>query len=83
MYCHASGGAEHTGPDSADTAVTFDLVLFSVSQVTAEGTLIESTLPLTALLSRAPISGPDVERVSTGTKFALELWLKTLETPDL
>lgn len=54
-----------------------------MSQVTAEGALIDSTLPLTVLLSQAPVSGPDVERVSTGTKFALELWLKTLETPDL
>ncbi|XP_054453997.1 nucleoside diphosphate-linked moiety X motif 17-like [Anoplopoma fimbria] len=53
----------------------------SVSQVSSEGALSDSTLPLEAFVSRAPVSGPDVERVSTGTKFALELWLKTLEDP--
>lgn len=54
----------------------------SVSQVSTEGALSDSTLPLTVFVSRAPVSGPDVERVSTGTKFALDLWLKSLETPD-
>lgn len=55
----------------------------SVWQVSTAGALRDSTLPLTVFVSRAPLSGPDVERVSTGTKFALELWLKSLETPDL
>ncbi|XP_037639601.1 nucleoside diphosphate-linked moiety X motif 17 [Sebastes umbrosus] len=54
----------------------------SVSQVSTEGALSDSTLPLEVFVSRAPVSGPDVERVSTGTKFALELWLRSLETPD-
>lgn len=54
----------------------------SVWQVSSDGALSDASLPLAVLISRAPISGPDVERVSTGTKFALELWLKTLETPD-
>lgn len=54
----------------------------SVSQVSTEGALSDSTLPVDVFVSRAPVSGPDVERVSTGTKFALELWLKSLETPD-
>ncbi|GAA6232409.1 nucleoside diphosphate-linked moiety X motif 17-like [Lates japonicus] len=54
----------------------------SVSQVSADGGLTDSSLPLAVFVSRAPASGPDVERVSTGTKFALELWLKSLETPD-
>lgn len=53
----------------------------SVSRVSSEGALSDSTLPLEVLVSRAPVSGPDVERVSTGTKFALELWLRSLETP--
>ncbi|XP_067094493.1 nucleoside diphosphate-linked moiety X motif 17 [Osmerus mordax] len=52
----------------------------SVSEVSPEGRLTESVLPLSTLCSRAPALGPDVERVSTGTKYALELWLKTLET---
>lgn len=56
------------------------VVLCSVSEVSPEGRLTESVLPLSTLCSRAPALGPDLERVSTGTKYALELWLKTLET---
>ncbi|KAJ8398482.1 hypothetical protein AAFF_G00427370 [Aldrovandia affinis] len=51
-----------------------------VSEVCPEGRLSESVLPLSILCNRAPVEGEDVERVSTGTKFALELWLKTLES---
>ncbi|XP_058504882.1 nucleoside diphosphate-linked moiety X motif 17 isoform X3 [Solea solea] len=55
----------------------------SVSQVSADAAALTiSSLPLEALVRRAPASGPDVERVSTGTKFALELWLRSL-TSDL
>ncbi|CAN9514457.1 unnamed protein product [Ophioblennius macclurei] len=50
----------------------------SVSQVSADGGLTESSLPLAVLVGRAPASGPDTERVSTGTKYALELWLRKL-----
>lgn len=52
----------------------------SVSLVSVDGGLTDSSLPLAVFVSRAPSSGPDVERVSTGTKFALELWLRSLET---
>ena len=55
----------------------------SVSQVGADGTLSDSRLPVTVFVSRVPACGPDRERVSTGTKFALELWLRSMETPDL
>ncbi|XP_070690835.1 nucleoside diphosphate-linked moiety X motif 17 [Pempheris klunzingeri] len=70
--------------DGEDTEVRLDGLpsSISVSQVSTDGALSDSTLPLTVLVSRAPASGPDVERVSTGTKFALELWLRSLETPD-
>ncbi|KAM6995525.1 nucleoside diphosphate-linked moiety X motif 17 [Tautogolabrus adspersus] len=70
--------------DGEDTEGQLDHLLssVSVSQVSTCGALSESTLPLTVFVSRAPASGPDVERVSTGTKVALELWLKSLETPD-
>ncbi|XP_028254727.1 m7GpppN-mRNA hydrolase NUDT17 [Parambassis ranga] len=51
----------------------------SVSQVSAEGALTEASLPLAVFVSRAPASGPDVERVSTGTKFTLEQWLSSLD----
>ncbi|XP_024858710.1 nucleoside diphosphate-linked moiety X motif 17 isoform X2 [Kryptolebias marmoratus] len=54
----------------------------SVAQVSADGALTDSLLPTRIFTSRAPLSGPDVERVSTGTKYALKLWLKSLDTPD-
>jgi len=34
-----------------------------------------------ALLNCAPVTGDDVERVSTGTKFALREWLDATATP--
>ncbi|XP_044127589.1 nucleoside diphosphate-linked moiety X motif 17 isoform X1 [Bufo gargarizans] len=40
--------------------------------------LIQKDLALSTLLNTAPIEGEDTERVSTGTKYALELWLQTL-----
>ncbi|XP_076842933.1 m7GpppN-mRNA hydrolase NUDT17 [Brachyhypopomus gauderio] len=51
----------------------------SVTDVSPEGELSESVLPVSVLCNRAPAQGEDVERVSTGTKYALELWLQTLE----
>ncbi|XP_078143386.1 m7GpppN-mRNA hydrolase NUDT17 [Centroberyx gerrardi] len=51
-----------------------------VSDVSADGALSDSELPLDVLLSRAPSCGPDRERVSTGTKFALQLWIRNLDT---
>ncbi|XP_051921629.1 nucleoside diphosphate-linked moiety X motif 17 [Hippocampus zosterae] len=50
----------------------------SVSEVSPDGGLKNGALPVCVLLRRAPPRGPDVERVSAGTKFALNLWLKTL-----
>uniref|UniRef100_A0A3Q0SDU3 Nudix hydrolase domain-containing protein n=1 Tax=Amphilophus citrinellus TaxID=61819 RepID=A0A3Q0SDU3_AMPCI len=71
--------------DGEDAEVRLDDLpdSISVSQVSADGALTESLMPLAVFISRAPASGPDVERVSTGTKFALELWLRTLDEPDL
>ncbi|XP_020512658.2 nucleoside diphosphate-linked moiety X motif 17 isoform X1 [Labrus bergylta] len=73
-----------TAVDGEDTEVQLEHLpsSVSVSQVSTGGALTESTLPLTVFVSRAPASGPDLERVSTGTKYALELWLKSLETPE-
>ncbi|XP_062847762.1 nucleoside diphosphate-linked moiety X motif 17 [Trichomycterus rosablanca] len=51
----------------------------SVTEVSLDGKLTESTLPLSVFCNRAPAEGEDVERVSTGTKYALQLWLNTLE----
>ncbi|KAK2902670.1 hypothetical protein Q8A67_007383 [Cirrhinus molitorella] len=51
----------------------------SVTEVSPHGELSEISLPVSVFCNRAPDHGEDIERVSTGTKFALELWLKTLE----
>ncbi|KAG7264246.1 hypothetical protein CRUP_016249 [Coryphaenoides rupestris] len=54
----------------------------SVTEVSPDGALRASALPVSVLCRRAPTGGPDVERVSTGTKFALELWLDTLRRQE-
>ncbi|XP_026855746.2 nucleoside diphosphate-linked moiety X motif 17 [Electrophorus electricus] len=51
-----------------------------VTAVSPDGEMRESTLPVLVFCNRAPAQGEDVERVSTGTKYALELWLQTLES---
>ncbi|XP_036439296.1 nucleoside diphosphate-linked moiety X motif 17 [Colossoma macropomum] len=51
----------------------------SVMEVSPVGELSESMVPVLVFCNRATAQGEDVERVSTGTKFALELWLKILE----
>ncbi|XP_041740450.1 nucleoside diphosphate-linked moiety X motif 17 isoform X2 [Coregonus clupeaformis] len=70
----AVDGEEGSGTPQEGLAPTI-----SVLEVSPEGGLSESVLPLSVLCNRAPASGEDVERVSTGTKYALELWLKNLE----
>lgn len=50
----------------------------SVTEVSPHAELSETSLPVSLFCNRAPDHGEDIERVSTGTKFALELWLKTL-----
>ncbi|XP_075700202.1 m7GpppN-mRNA hydrolase NUDT17 [Rhinoderma darwinii] len=40
--------------------------------------LIQKDLAVSTLLNTAPVDGEDTERVSTGTKYALALWLETL-----
>ncbi|KAM6910505.1 nucleoside diphosphate-linked moiety X motif 17 [Xenentodon cancila] len=68
--------------DGEDAEVRLDDVpdSVSVSQVSADGSLSDSLLPGSVFVSRAPTSGPDIERVSTGTKYALEKWLRSLDT---
>ncbi|XP_029927332.1 m7GpppN-mRNA hydrolase NUDT17 [Myripristis murdjan] len=65
------------GDDSAPITAQDLPTSLSVSDVGSDGALSVGELPLATLLSRAPAGGADVERVSTGTKFALELWLDT------
>ncbi|MFT7805206.1 hypothetical protein Z043-105332 [Arapaima gigas] len=67
------------GEEDAGTLPTNVSRAVSVAEVSPDGRLRESLLPLSILCNRAPAEGEDVERVSTGTKFALELWLKTLD----
>ncbi|XP_015266318.1 PREDICTED: nucleoside diphosphate-linked moiety X motif 17 [Gekko japonicus] len=43
-----------------------------------QGSAETTTIPTATFLNTAPLQGEDVERVSTGTKFALRLWLDTL-----
>ncbi|XP_062394409.1 nucleoside diphosphate-linked moiety X motif 17 isoform X2 [Sardina pilchardus] len=69
------GEEEDPGPIPTNTAQSV-----SVMEVSPTGELSESAMPASVLCNRAPAHGEDVERVSTGTKFALELWLKTLES---
>ncbi|MGH0181885.1 UNVERIFIED_CONTAM: hypothetical protein FKN15_007863 [Acipenser sinensis] len=71
-------GAEHSGKAPANLPQTV-----RVTEVCSDGALLTSELPVSVLLNTAPPEGPDVERISTGTKYALELWLKAMETgPD-
>ncbi|RVE63264.1 hypothetical protein OJAV_G00164240 [Oryzias javanicus] len=55
---------------------------FSVMEVSPDGALSQSLLPPAAFIGRVPSIGPDTERVSTGTKYALDLWLRGLETSN-
>lgn len=48
----------------------------SVYAVSPNGSLVCSLMPASVLTASAPTQGPDVERVSTGTIYALGLWLK-------
>lgn len=48
------------------------------SEVSADGSLRDVFIPLSIFRTSAPDSGPDLERISTGTKYALGLWLQTL-----
>lgn len=51
----------------------------SASEVSPDGSLRDVSIPVSVFRTSAPDSGPDVERISTGTKYALGLWLQTLQ----
>ena len=55
----------------------FGISLFRCSglQIQDDGTVVPSELSTAPLLCRASGHGDDKERVSTGTKYALEQWL--------
>ncbi|XP_029437611.1 nucleoside diphosphate-linked moiety X motif 17 isoform X2 [Rhinatrema bivittatum] len=46
------------------------------------GAVKATMLPISTLLNTVPAAGVDLERVSTGTKYALQLWLDTFSQPD-
>ncbi|XP_041962937.1 nucleoside diphosphate-linked moiety X motif 17 isoform X1 [Alosa sapidissima] len=71
----AVDGEEDPGPMPTNTPQSV-----SVMEVSPMGELSESAMSVSVLCNRAPAHGEDVERVSTGTKYALELWLKTLQS---
>ena len=50
--------------------------LCSALVVSPESQPKEEKIPTNVLFNMAPVEGADIERVSTGTKFALEEWLK-------
>uniref|UniRef100_A0A8C6WTR1 m7GpppN-mRNA hydrolase NUDT17 n=1 Tax=Neogobius melanostomus TaxID=47308 RepID=A0A8C6WTR1_9GOBI len=50
-------------------------------EVSPNGSLSDVSIPVSVFTNSAPESGPDLERISTGTKYALGLWLQTLQDP--
>ncbi|XP_068108329.1 nucleoside diphosphate-linked moiety X motif 17 [Hyperolius riggenbachi] len=50
-----------------------------VTEVSGDS-LYQKDVDVSIFLNTAPAEGEDVERVSTGTKYALKLWLETLQT---
>ncbi|NXT20648.1 NUD17 protein, partial [Syrrhaptes paradoxus] len=63
-------GAESSGDVPSALPATVGIVELS------SGSSSSARLPTSTLLRTAPAQGEDLERVSTGTKFALRLWLE-------
>ncbi|TRZ09895.1 hypothetical protein HGM15179_017194 [Zosterops borbonicus] len=69
-------GAEGSGPGPGSGSGSFPRELpttVGITELSADG-FQSSRIPTGVLLRRAPARGPDLERVSTGTKFALGRW---------
>ncbi|XP_070541749.1 nucleoside diphosphate-linked moiety X motif 17-like [Ptychodera flava] len=64
--------------DATDMEITADLPKTFRAKVLKNSKEEDTDLEMSVLLSKAPLSGQDIERVSTGTKFALARWLNTL-----
>ncbi|NWZ57245.1 NUD17 protein, partial [Haliaeetus albicilla] len=65
-------GAESLGNGPSALPATIGITELS------NGSSSTTQLPTSTFLNTAPAEGEDVERVSTGTKFALQLWLESL-----
>ncbi|MEE6491611.1 hypothetical protein FKM82_016294 [Ascaphus truei] len=73
----AEDGAQDSGKSLGDLPETVGITEASC------GALIQKDLDVTKFLNSAPKDGEDVERISTGTKYALRLWLDTLSQQNL
>uniref|UniRef100_A0A3B4ARX7 m7GpppN-mRNA hydrolase NUDT17 n=1 Tax=Periophthalmus magnuspinnatus TaxID=409849 RepID=A0A3B4ARX7_9GOBI len=58
------------------------LDLIQSCSVSLEGSLKGVSIPVSVFKTSAPDHGPDLERISTGTKYALRLWLQDLTGPE-
>lgn len=68
----AEDGAEGAGAVPSTLPATL-----SITEL-RHGSARAAEIPTATLLNAAPAEGEDVERVSTGTKFALRLWLEAV-----
>ncbi|KAM9625764.1 nucleoside diphosphate-linked moiety X motif 17 isoform 5-T5 [Morphnus guianensis] len=66
-------GAESLGNGPSTLPATVSITELS------NGSSSTTQLPTSTFLNTAPAEGEDMERVSTGTKFALRLWLESLQ----
>ncbi|XP_048369665.1 nucleoside diphosphate-linked moiety X motif 17 isoform X2 [Sphaerodactylus townsendi] len=73
----ASVAAFEDGAGDAKKVVDNLLPVIRITEL-QHGAAKTTTIPTTLFLNTAPPQGEDMERVSTGTKFALRLWLDTL-----
>ena len=63
-------------PDNCPTKVELTLL-------GSKGAQVVGSLPSEVLAREAPISGKDVERVSSGTRYVLQQWLLAREQDNL
>ncbi|KAM6365076.1 nucleoside diphosphate-linked moiety X motif 17 [Pluvialis apricaria] len=69
--------ATEDGAESLGTVPSALPATVSITELSA-GSCSTIQVPTATFLNTAPAEGEDVERVSTGTKFALRLWLESL-----
>ncbi|XP_064620601.1 nucleoside diphosphate-linked moiety X motif 17-like [Lineus longissimus] len=67
---------EESGKDASQDILSKLPNTFRATVVDESNTYQVKDLPLLPLLNKAPDTGDDIERVSTGTKFALGEWLR-------
>nr|XP_033781333.1 nucleoside diphosphate-linked moiety X motif 17 isoform X5 [Geotrypetes seraphini] len=77
-------GAENSGTILVGLPPTVQFNLLSAHRVAelCNGAVKTTMLPVSRFLNTVPAAGVDLERVSTGTKYALQLWLNILPQLD-